>query len=91
MQTFQTMAQISDDRTLTVVVPPDFPKGEVRVVVTPVTEPELPYIEGEIDGVKYTQGKLPRTSLAEWAEQNAEHWGDQIRSDDVEGFTGRRF
>ena len=32
-----------------------------------------------------------RTSLADWAEENAEHWGDELRSDDVEGFTGRRF
>ena len=32
-----------------------------------------------------------RTSLADWADENAEHWGDELRSDDVEGFTGRRF
>jgi hypothetical protein len=35
--------------------------------------------------------KRPGTSLADWAEQNAEDWGDQLRSDDVERFTGRRF
>ena len=35
--------------------------------------------------------KKPGTSLADWAEENAEDWGDRIRSDDVESFTGRRF
>lgn len=38
-----------------------------------------------------TQTKRTGTSLADWAEQNAEDWGDHLRSDDVEGFTGRRF
>lgn len=35
--------------------------------------------------------KRPGTSLAGWAEKNAEDWGDRLRSEDVEGFTGRRF
>ena len=35
--------------------------------------------------------KKPRTSLAEWAEANGEHWGDKLSSQDVEGFTGRRY
>lgn len=35
--------------------------------------------------------KRPGTSLANWAEENAEDWGDQFTSEDVEGFTGRRF
>ena len=35
--------------------------------------------------------KLPGTSLAEWAEQNAEDWGTQMNSENVEAFTGRRF
>ena len=35
--------------------------------------------------------KRPGTSLAEWAEQNAEDWGDQLNSENVEAFTGRRF
>lgn len=30
--------------------------------------------------------KRPRTSLADWADANAESWGEQLRSDDVEGF-----
>ena len=35
--------------------------------------------------------KRPGTSLAVWAEQNAEDWGDQMNSENVEAFTGRRF
>jgi len=35
--------------------------------------------------------KKPRTSLADWAEAHSENWGDRIRSDDVESFTGRRY
>ena len=35
--------------------------------------------------------KLPGTRLAEWAEQNAEDWGGQMNSENVEAFTGRRF
>ena len=34
--------------------------------------------------------KVPRTSLADSADANAEGLGDGIRSDDVEGFTGRK-
>jgi hypothetical protein len=35
--------------------------------------------------------KRPGTSLADWAEQNAERWGGQLSSENVEAFTGRRF
>ena len=35
--------------------------------------------------------RRPGTSLADWAEQNAEDCSDQMNSEDVEGFTGRRF
>lgn len=38
-----------------------------------------------------TKSPLTRTSLADWAEQNAEHWGSELSSENVEGFTGRRF
>ena len=33
----------------------------------------------------------PGTSLADWAEQNAEDWGGRMNSENVESFTGRRF
>lgn len=35
--------------------------------------------------------KRPGTSLADWADQNAEDWGNRLSSEDVERFTGRRF
>ena len=30
-----------------------------------------------------------RRSLADWAETEAEHWGQRLRADDVSSFTGR--
>ena len=30
-----------------------------------------------------------RRSLADWAEENAEHWGERLRAEDVSSFTGR--
>jgi hypothetical protein len=86
MQSFRTVAQVSDDRTLTVVMPAEFPKGQVQVTVTAVNEADLPYTRGEVAGIPYTRGRQPRTSLAEWAKQNAEHWGtkfDQMMSKDL--------
>jgi hypothetical protein len=56
--------------------PPGLPEG-TPVVIEPVAAVAAP--------------KQPRTSLASWAEQNAESWGEQLRSEDVEGFTGRSF
>jgi plasmid stability protein len=35
--------------------------------------------------------KPPRTSLADWADENSESWGDEIRSEDAASFTGRRY
>jgi len=91
MQSFQTLARIAENHTLTVEVPPEFPTGEVQVVVTPVGTDNLGFTRGVENGIPFTRGKAPRASLAEWAVENSENWGDVIRSDDVEGFTGRRF
>lgn len=77
MITINLTAEVTEDRRLVITLPPDVPLGTTNVVVT--VESAVP------------KKKLPRTSLADWAEQNAEDWGDRIRSDDVEGFTGRRF
>jgi hypothetical protein len=38
--------------------------------------------------MKRPSGQEP---VADWAEQNADDWGDQLSSEDVEGFTGRRY
>jgi len=35
--------------------------------------------------------KQSRTSLADWADGNAEDWGSRLSSKDVDGFTGRKY
>lgn len=39
------------------------------------------------DGVAAQQPA--RSSLADWAEQHAEHWGQRLSAGDVSSFTGR--
>jgi len=53
------------------------PPGKAELIVSVNSE------SGEV-GAKH------RTSLADWAEEHAEHWGEQLSARDVEGFTGRR-
>ncbi len=77
MVTLRITADVPQDRQLVLTLPESIPPGRAELVVS-------------IDSAVATP-KPPRTSLADWAEDNAEEWGDQIRSDDVEGFTGRRF
>lgn len=81
MNSFRASIEVDKDRRATIVVPPEFPTGRVDVVITAV----------EPNGLTFRQGAKPRTSLADWARENAEHWGDEIKSTDVEGFTGRRY
>jgi hypothetical protein len=78
MITFRTSADVSDDRQVTLKVPPEVPVGKHDFVVTVATRSD-------------EKAKRPRSSLADWAERNAEPWGDRLNSEDVEGFTGRRF
>jgi hypothetical protein len=68
---------VPSDRKVVLTLPPDTPTGSLDLAIT----------ISERNGTP----KRPRTSLADWAEGNAEDWGDEIRSDDIEGFTGRRF
>lgn len=70
---------IGADRKVVLELPPDVPVGKARLTVS---------IESE---TSQRPPKRPRTSLAEWAEKNAEDYGGAVRSDDVEGFTGRSF
>ena len=35
--------------------------------------------------------KRPGTSLADWADHNAEDWSDRLSSEDVDSFTGRKY
>ena len=77
MITFRITTDIKDDRRVVLTLPPEVPTGQVELVVTvDAAAPEV---------------KKPRTGLADWAEENAEDWGSQLNSDNVEGFTGRRF
>ncbi len=78
MITFRMSAEVNEDRRVLVVLPPEVPVGKAELVVTVAAE--LP------------EDKKPgRTSLADWAEANAENWGNRLNSEKVDGFTGRRF
>ncbi|MCC6124833.1 MAG: hypothetical protein IT426_07725 [Pirellulales bacterium] len=78
MYTMRIVAEVGADRQVILTLPPEVPTGktEIEVNITPQIEQKK---------------KLPRTSWADWAEDNAEHWGNRLDSRDVEGFTGRRF
>jgi hypothetical protein len=77
MVTFHRLGEVSGDHRVTLQVPPEVPVGKHDFVVTVAVRPD--------------KAKRPRSSLADWAEQNAESWGGRLSSEDVAGFTGRRF
>ena len=77
MITFRTTTDVKDDRQVVLTLPPEVPTGQAELVVI-VERPA-------------TNDKPPRTSLADWAEANTENWGNRLSSEDVEGFTDRRF
>ena len=78
MISFRVFADIKDDRQVVLDIPTDVPVGEVELIVS-------------VDSHSGHPSKHPATSLADWAEQHAEDWGDDLSSEDVESFTGRRF
>ncbi len=78
MITFRVSTEIKDDHRVELTLPPEVPTGRAELEVTVSSHtPDVP--------------RRPRTSLADWAEQNAESWGDHLVATDVSGFTGRRF
>ena len=77
MITLHITVDVKDDRRVVLTLPPEVPTGPNELVVT-VAAPA-------------TSDKPARTSLAEWADANAEDWGERLNSEDVEGFTGRSF
>jgi hypothetical protein len=77
MITFRITTDVGEDHRVILTLPPEVPTGQAELVVT--VESPAP------------DNKQARTSLADWAEANAENWGNQLSSEDVEGFTGRRF
>jgi hypothetical protein len=76
MITFRVSTDVKDDRRIVLTLPPEVPIGKNELIVSIASESE-----GQV--------RPPRSSLADWAEQSAEHWGNQLRATDVEGFTGR--
>jgi hypothetical protein len=76
MITLRFSADVPPDRQVTLTLPEEVPPGRADLVVTVDPTP--------------VKTKRPRSGLAEWADENAEHWGDRLNSEDVEGFTGRR-
>jgi len=76
MVTLRLTADVPINRQIVLTLPPEVPLGRADFVLT-------------VESADRAR-KQPRTSLADWAEANAEHWGERVRSDDVEGFTGRR-
>jgi len=78
MITFRVATDVKDDRRVVLTLPPEAPTGAVELIVT-------------VDSPAAREDKPPRTSLADWAEAQAENWGTRLSSEDVEGFTGRRF
>jgi hypothetical protein len=68
---------VKDDRRVVLTLPPGVPLGKTELIISIAPdEPQGP--------------RLPRSSLADWADEHAEHWGERLRSTGVEGFTGRR-
>ncbi len=76
MITIRVSAQVNSDRRVLITLPPEVPVGRSELTVSIATP--------QVD-----EPRRPRSSLADWAEDHAEHWGDRLRATDVEGFTGR--
>ncbi len=77
MITMQVTVDVKEDRRVVLTLPPEVPTGKVELVIS--VAPQA------------AEQKKPRTSLAAWADDNTEEWGEKINSEDVEGFTGRRY
>jgi len=74
---FEIIAEVKDDRRVVLTLPPEVPTGQAKLLVSVYPS--------------QADKKRPRTSLADWTEANAENWGDRLSSEEVDGFTGRRF
>jgi hypothetical protein len=73
---FLQEVDVPADRKVIIQLPLDAPIG-MTLAVKFETKPQ--------------PAKRPRTSLADWAEANAEDLGGEVASADVEGFTGRNY
>lgn len=75
MITVRVSADIHEDRRVVLTLPLEVPVGRSELIVSVAESP--------------SEASRPRSSLADWAEQNAEHWGNRLNAKDVEAFTGR--
>ena len=78
MTTVLLTVDINDEHKLTLTLPNEVPPGKAKLHIT-------------IEPLDEADSKKPRTSLADWAEENAESWWEKLDASDVESFTGRRF
>lgn len=74
MITIRLSTDVKDDRRVTLTLPPEVPTGRTELIIN-------------IASQQAERPKLPRSSLADWAENRAEPWGERLRSTDVESFT----
>jgi hypothetical protein len=73
-------AEVLPDGTIRVPQEIHLPPGKAEVTVDTVVD----------TAAEAASSDAPeRRSLADWAEQKAEHWGQRLRADDVSSFTGR--
>lgn len=77
MATIRLTADITEERRIEIVLPPDTPLGQAELTLT-------------IESVA-TPPPPRKFSLSDWAAKYAEDMGDDVKSTDVEGFTGRRY
>ena len=78
MISFRVSIEVPEDRRILLDLPSEVPTGPAELTVTIAPKASAPT-------------RRPRSSLADWAEQQAEHWGNQLDSENVDGFTGRRY
>ena len=78
MITFRVAAEVKEDRQVVLTLPPDVPTGKMELVVS-------------VSPTANDAAKPQRSSLADWADENAEHWGDRLSATDVDAFTTTTF
>lgn len=59
-------ADIHEDRRVVLTLPPEVPVGRSELIVSVAGSPP--------------EATRPRSSLADWAEQDAEHWGNRLNA-----------
>jgi hypothetical protein len=87
MVTFRIRATVQKDRKLVIRLPRNAPTGEldVELRIQPCGS------NGKAPKFRKKNGAYSQPGLLEWSRENIGHFGNEMRSDDVEGFTGRRF